>query len=155
MLASGILLEFTQVLRIMSWILLPALAIAFLVTIIHHYYHKKKNRAMENTVVENLQTGIDMLSQFHAREKKELHASFDRTRQELENRVVYLTTLVKELRDQLSKASGRATEAENKLESYMIAMKRIQHNIAECSSGTIPPKTEVIEMKAAYVASES
>ena len=155
LLASGTLLEFAQFLRIVSWIVLPLLAISFLVTIIFHYYRKKKNKSMENRVVESLQTGIDMLSQFHAREKKELNDSFDRRKQELENQVSFLTGLVKELRDQLANVSVRAREAETRLESHRVAMRRIQHMIDECTLHPGSTKTEVIEMKAAYIAAES
>jgi chromosome segregation ATPase len=142
MLASGILLEFAQFLRIISWITFPVLFLAVIITIIIHYYRKKKrkngeeplteegvhllfdhtglirqyhtklsyNQAryaalkqdfeklelkyaalntnneihMENTV-NNLQTGIDMLSETHALEKKELESCIEQLRNENEN----------------------------------------------------------------------
>lgn len=140
-LASGILLEFAQFLRIISWITFPVLFLAVVITVIIHYYKKKKgkgletipaeegvhllfdhtglvrqyhselsynharyaalkqdfeklelkyaalnnknNNHMENTV-NNLQSGIDMLSETHAIEKMELEACINQLKEENE-----------------------------------------------------------------------
>lgn len=274
MLASGILLEFAQFLRIISWITFPVLFLAVIITIIFHYYRKKKrknsepfaeegvhllfdhtglirqyhtklsyNQAryaalkqdfeklelkyaalnsnneihMENTV-NNLQTGIDMLSETHTLEKKELESCIEQLRNEnealrtqvqlngeqqylqdllevknnqilflqeqvekqvksfhvaergrhdLENQVTYLTSVIKELTQQnemlnasvgdsqdridrlneeLAHETDRVSQAENKLQANLQALKKIQRTLADCI-GEEFGDSQVVELK--------